>query len=593
MLVARWIGVDLMAVPGLFNPMFILVAGIEGPDYFVDATSGSDANDGLSAGAPWQTLNKVNISSFSAGGVIAFKRGEEWRETLTPPSSGSSGLPITFTAYGTGADPIINGADYITGWTNTSGDVWEAAASDQVRNVFLNGTKQLQGVEGATDNDYASTTDDGSTITESIASVEAAGDGAWWWDDSANKLYIHNSSGVDPGDVNVEGGIRTYCVDINSKNYATVENIEGKYADTAIFDIRGSSDNCILDNVTGSFAYFSGIHLSGTSTNSIVINSTVFSNGRLLDSGNSSAANNGHGINISTTGSVTLVTLNESYDNAEDGCQVNSGATTSYVITFNDWHDNHEDGQDIKEGDITNSFVTDNHIHGNHIRGLQIIGSTIGLNAPRNTIHNNGSVGIWVAGNGGTYKFHSDLIYLNGDPTKDYTSTEFHGIRLEPTASFTSVEIYNCTIFSSATGGECIEFVNINADNVDVKNNILEVITVTTEEAFKVQNTVTGTVEQNNLVRNAHATGNNVVRIFGTGYDRSDINDGSYTSATGLGTNTVDADPDFVNAPSDDYRLNAASAAVGAGATGLGVTTDVNGDTYASPPNMGCFAGSV
>ena len=53
-----------------------------------------------------------------AGDTISFKRGETWREQLTVPVSGSAGSPITFGAYGTGAAPILDGADLLASWTS-------------------------------------------------------------------------------------------------------------------------------------------------------------------------------------------------------------------------------------------------------------------------------------------------------------------------------------------------------------------------------------------------------------------------------------------------------------------------------------------
>ena len=48
--------------------------------YYVDATSGSDSNDGNSVTSAWKTLTKVNntSSSFIAGDSILFKQGETW-----------------------------------------------------------------------------------------------------------------------------------------------------------------------------------------------------------------------------------------------------------------------------------------------------------------------------------------------------------------------------------------------------------------------------------------------------------------------------------------------------------------------------------
>ncbi len=46
--------------------------------YYVDATLGSDANDGLSPATPWQTLSYVNSQIFSQGDTISFLCGESW-----------------------------------------------------------------------------------------------------------------------------------------------------------------------------------------------------------------------------------------------------------------------------------------------------------------------------------------------------------------------------------------------------------------------------------------------------------------------------------------------------------------------------------
>lgn len=97
--------------------LFLCIAflqSLHGASYYVDATGGSDAAAGTSTGAPWQTIAKVNAATFSAGDTIYFKRGETWLEKLTPPSNGTNGNPITYTAYGTGELPIIK-ADIVGG----------------------------------------------------------------------------------------------------------------------------------------------------------------------------------------------------------------------------------------------------------------------------------------------------------------------------------------------------------------------------------------------------------------------------------------------------------------------------------------------
>jgi hypothetical protein len=548
-------------------------------DYFVDATGGSDAAAGTSEGTAWQTISKVNAASFSAGDSIAFKRGEEWRETLTPPSSGSSGSPITFTAYGSSALPIINGADVVTGWTNTSGNVWEAAVSWEARNVYLDGSKMNQGT-GQNASDYGS-----------VASFGAIGSGDFYWDDSDNKLYIYATSDPDSLYALVEVSRRSQCINVSSKNYVTCETLAPKYANSINAQFSGTSDNCIFDGLSSSFANFDGIKFTNSCSNCTVKNGRSFSNGKLFTSGDANANNIGHGVNFASTGDDNLCELIECDDNAEDGFQVQSSVSAKYTCQNCNLHDNHEDGVDLKTCTFAGSLVQDNDIVDNHIRGVQTHknGTVGGLKFFRNKVTGNGSVGVWVQGDvGSTWEIFANLIAKNGNASRNYTGSLKEGIRIEPGGSYTSVKIYHCTIYLDVSD-EGVRLLNADADNVDVRNTIC-VLTIA-NQAYQHSAVVTGAVDQNNLWRNS--SGTSVVTIDGTNYSRTEINDGTYTTAESLGQNTVDADPKFVDAANDDYRLKVASAAVGAGATGLGVSTDVNGDSYASPPNMGAIAGSV
>jgi hypothetical protein len=80
-----------------------------GATYYVDQTGGLDTNVGTATDNAWKTIAKVNDNTFAAGDFILFKKGETWAETLTVPSSGADGNPITFGVYGTGANPVIDG----------------------------------------------------------------------------------------------------------------------------------------------------------------------------------------------------------------------------------------------------------------------------------------------------------------------------------------------------------------------------------------------------------------------------------------------------------------------------------------------------
>jgi hypothetical protein len=96
--------------------------------YYVSSSTGSDANNGTSSSSAWQTIGHVNAQTFQPGDSIVFKRGDVWNESLIVPSSGSSGNPVTFDAYGTGPAPNLTGyyAVPASGWLHVSGNAWKA-----------------------------------------------------------------------------------------------------------------------------------------------------------------------------------------------------------------------------------------------------------------------------------------------------------------------------------------------------------------------------------------------------------------------------------------------------------------------------------
>jgi len=112
------------------------------------ANTGNDANNGLTPAAAWQHLSKVSSSTFNAGDSILLKRGDSWNEQLSIKSSGSAGSPIVVGAYGTGVKPLITGFQTLTGFVNTSGNIWAVTATNSVKNlntVLFNGVIQAKG----------------------------------------------------------------------------------------------------------------------------------------------------------------------------------------------------------------------------------------------------------------------------------------------------------------------------------------------------------------------------------------------------------------------------------------------------------------
>ena len=105
------VAVVLPATRFVLAPATAMAAGTT---YYVDATAGSDANTGLSPAAPWQSLTRVDATTFAPGDQVLFHTGETWSGQLHPLGSGAAGAPITISSYGGGARPHIDGGSLTT-----------------------------------------------------------------------------------------------------------------------------------------------------------------------------------------------------------------------------------------------------------------------------------------------------------------------------------------------------------------------------------------------------------------------------------------------------------------------------------------------
>jgi hypothetical protein len=117
-------------LPVLVIIILVLVFGplASATTYYVSSSTGSDSNSGTASTAAWQTIAHVNSQTFLPGDSILFRRGDVWNESLVPPSSGTSGNPITFDAYGNGPAPNLTGyyAVPASTWTFVTGNAWKA-----------------------------------------------------------------------------------------------------------------------------------------------------------------------------------------------------------------------------------------------------------------------------------------------------------------------------------------------------------------------------------------------------------------------------------------------------------------------------------
>lgn len=124
-------------------PTLVLVTALFAAPSIARATtfylspSGSDSNSGTSMSAPWQTIAKLNASAamLNAGDTVFFERGGVYYGGIVATRSGTSSMPITYTAYGTGDAPVITGLSEITSWTSLGGNRYQATIPDSVASV--------------------------------------------------------------------------------------------------------------------------------------------------------------------------------------------------------------------------------------------------------------------------------------------------------------------------------------------------------------------------------------------------------------------------------------------------------------------------
>ena len=290
----------------IFLIFFIFTLCVHATTYYV-SNSGDDSNPGTSEELPWETLNRVNhFFRFKPGDQILFKRGDSWTGTITVRTSGTSGSPIVYRAYGTGDKPKIYGSEVITGWTLHEGNIWKATVTDEVAQVFMDGermqlarypnegyftvtSKTSNTVFESTDLDggmnYAGATcfiksnpwsmpavlvasSSSQTITLESAPPYGVAEnygfwlvdklefltqaGEWYYDSGADTLYFWTPNGDSPDNYIVRASTLSQNVNITGRSYVTIKDIELRHSGVDGIYVSSSSNiqikNCIVDS---------------------------------------------------------------------------------------------------------------------------------------------------------------------------------------------------------------------------------------------------------------------------------------------------------------------------------------------------------
>jgi len=164
-----------------------------------------------------------NNETFSAGDNIQFRdAGGDIRATITPPSGGSSGSPITYSNADEGAN--INGADVVTGWSDEGGNVWSASFTPETNVVMV-------------------CVFDG-TIGQRQTSLGAVTSDLDYYYDGAGTFYVYWAGGDPDSEFSqIEISKRDICIrNWYGEDYLTYSGIIAKYSTNANCVTQGCDD---------------------------------------------------------------------------------------------------------------------------------------------------------------------------------------------------------------------------------------------------------------------------------------------------------------------------------------------------------------
>lgn len=208
----------------------LIVPRVYGAIYYV-SSSGSDGAAGTSEESPWQTLAKVNTTTFAPGDVILFKKGDTWRgEQLRVPSSGTENNYITFGAYGEGERPEILGSFAISSWTGVATNIYRSVAtvSSDPWEVGYDGAQVFfEELDGSVS--WGSRKNYNATFSNLIAEYD------WTWD--GGFIYVYAPGNPGSRYIEVEVPQLAQGIQLLDHNYISIRDLAVKYfVDAGIYD---------------------------------------------------------------------------------------------------------------------------------------------------------------------------------------------------------------------------------------------------------------------------------------------------------------------------------------------------------------------
>jgi len=525
--------------------------------YYVSMTDGNDNNNGQVTLTPWKSIAKVNASIFNPGDQILFKRGEIWREQLIPISSGKTGLPIYYGAYGVGNKPSIRGSNIFnvaSNWTQESMILWYLSSIPKDPGIFVH--------------------DD---ILGQRKPQKTALNAQWdYWYDSVNtRLYIYSTVNPVTLSAKLEVSVREYSIGPQSTSYITFDNLDMRHTNNMGW-LGWGATNIIFQNCN--FTQSGGDHVlfHNGSNYGLVINCTFNDWG--VNDGQFYAVHT-QGYNATATGPVDV--KNSLFTTSTTIAQVNGTEHSVVMQDYNSWIRN----------------VQGNRIDGNSGKishdGIVIWDSsydaTIHL-IESNTITNIGGLAIIVQQleNHGAHPVVT-IRYNIIENVSLSDSIDKSAIRLKTFTSDSNVSVYYNIINGTKQGTYNHAGIDVySASGAKIYNNIIYAV----DDGITVRQGSGGISGMNNIITNNRGHG---IQVQDTSAITADYNCvfgnilGNYTGFTS-GTHNIIMDPLFKNAVTGNFHLAKTSPCRDIGVF-VGLTQDIAGHPvpFGLGPDIGAF----
>ncbi len=515
-------------------------------NYYV-SNDGDDDNSGLSPKEAWRSIAKVNKAVLAPGTTVFFKRGDEWRETLIVEEEGTSDSYVSFSSYGTGAKPIINGADYVVGWVKKPKKIWTADCP-KVPDYFGLPYDYIVIANGR--------------LYERVGGLdELDNDGEFFLENNPGRDRISIYSEIAPDSLKTEVSARMFGICVADKAYISLKNLELRNcAHSGAFfmstsEKAGFDGNCIIDSCDFFRNRITGIIFDNGYSNNTVRNciSTYNGNGFYCSSDQKWGSDRNvfikcySGNNINHTKGLYSDGHGFGIWNSDDNI-------IEYCESYNDKYGIVIDPNN-RDNDI---IIRYNYIHNTQKRSP---GINVGGNTPEGTLH----------------QVYYNLIVNTGAGEDGYAIWVYGRSRKG------EVHICNNTIFQDGNTTHSAFGIMATAGNdLTLKNNI-----VFSEGKYPFAVLYLGSgLSETHISNNVYYTPNCDREIFFlTGMISADIVE--WQKLTNSEVNSRKTDPLFVKKGSD-FSLGKNSPCINAGAH-LEYKTDILGNPVVGSPDIGCF----